>query len=266
MSLPFRDAARLLWEHRQAGTALDALPAPLRPHDADQGHAIQAELPAVAGQAVVGWKIAATSTAGQAHIGVSGPLPGRILAGFVRPPGEPVSLRGNRMRVAEPEFAFRFGQDLPPRAAPRTADEVMAAVATLHPAFELPDSRYVDFVHAGQAQLLADDACCGIFVFGPPAPEGWRALDLAAHRVHATVHAGDGRLRLRREGEGRAALGDPRLALTWMVNELAARGVALHAGQTVSTGTCMAPLEVAPGDRVEADYGLLGRIALGLVD
>ena len=33
MSHPFRDAARLLWEHRQAGTALDALPAPLRPHD-----------------------------------------------------------------------------------------------------------------------------------------------------------------------------------------------------------------------------------------
>jgi hypothetical protein len=26
------------------------------------------------------------------------------------------------------------------------------------------------------------------------------------------------------------------------------------------------PLEVAPGDRVEADYGGLGRIALGLVD
>lgn len=266
MSPPFREAARLLWQHREAGTTLDALPAPLRPQDADQGHAIQAELPAVTGQVVVGWKIAATSAAGQAHIGVSGPLPGRILAGFVRPLGDPVSLRGNRMRVAEPEFAFRFALDLRPRRTPRTSAEVMAAVATLHPAFELPDSRYADFVRAGQAQLLADDACCGVFVFGPAAPEGWRALDLAAHRVHATVHGADGRPRLQREGEGRAALGDPWLALTWMVNELSARGIALHAGQTVSTGTCMVPLEVAPGDRVEADYGVIGRIALGLTD
>jgi 2-keto-4-pentenoate hydratase len=183
----------------------------------------------------------------------------------VRPPGEPVSLLGNRMRVAEPEFAFRFGQDLPPRAAPRTTAEVMAAVATLHPAFELPDSRYADFVHAGQAQLLADDACCGVFVFGPAAPEGWRGLDLAVHRVHATVFAADGQPRYQREGEGRAALGDPRLALTWMVNELSARGISLYAGQTVSTGTCMVPLEVAPGNRVEADYGALGRMVLTLM-
>jgi 2-keto-4-pentenoate hydratase len=263
---PFREAAQLLWQHRQAGTTLDALPTPLRPLDADQGHAVQAELPTVTGQAVAGWKIAATSTVGQAHIGVSGPLPGRILTSFVRPPGEPVSLRGNRMRVAEPEFAFRFGLDLPPRHAPRQTAEVMAAVATLHPAIELPDSRYADFARAGLAQLLADDACCGVFVFGPAAPEGWRALDLATHRVHATVFAADGPPRYRREGEGRAALGDPRLALTWMVNELSARGVALHAGQTVSTGTCMVPLEVVPGDRVDADYGVLGRVAVTLLD
>jgi 2-keto-4-pentenoate hydratase len=263
---PFREAAQLLWQHRQAGTTLDALPAPLRPLDADQGHAVQAELPAVASQSVVGWKIAATSTVGQAHIGVPGPLPGRILTSFVRPPGEPISLRGNRMRVAEPEFAFRFGLDLPPRQAPRQTAEVMAAVATLHPAIELPDSRYADFARAGLAQLLADDACCGVFVFGPAAPEGWRALDLAAHRVHATVFAADGPSRYRREGEGRAVLGDPRLALTWMVNELSARGIALHAGQTVSTGTCMVPLEVVPGDRVEPDYGALGRVAVTLLD
>ena len=101
-----------------------------------------------------------------------------------------------------------------------------------------------------------------------PEHEGTKsdALDLAAHRVHATVFAADGPSRYRREGEGRAVLGDPRLALTWMVNELSARGIALHAGQTVSTGTCMVPLEVVPGDRVEADYGALGRVAVTLLD
>ena len=32
----------------------------------------------------------------------------------------------------------------------------------------------------------------------------------------------------------------------------------------VSTGTCMKPLAIAPGDRVEADFGVLGRVGLRL--
>jgi 2-keto-4-pentenoate hydratase len=259
-----RAAAQLLWRHRQAGTTVDALPQDLRPAGLADGHAIQAALPEVSGDAVAGWKIAATSAAGQAHIHVSGPLPGRILRGFVSPIGQPVSLWGNRMRVVEPEFAFRFGQALAPLARPREVAEVMQAVEALLPAFEVPDSRYTDFTVAGHAQLLADDACCGRFVFGAGAPAGWRALDLAAHRVQATVRASDGTQRLVREGEGRAALGDPRVALTWLVNELNAIGLTLHAGEVVSTGTCMVPVPVAPGDTVEADYGVLGRLALTL--
>ena len=112
------DAARLLWRCRQAGTVIDALPAELRPNDAAAGHAIQAQLPKVAGMPVVGWKIAATSAAGQAHIGVGGPLAGRILDCFVEPLGATLSLAGNRMRVVEPEFAFRLATPLPPRSTP----------------------------------------------------------------------------------------------------------------------------------------------------
>ena len=264
MNRPAPDAARLLWHCRLSGTAIDTLPAELRPRDIAAGHAIQAALPEVAGQAVVGWKIAATSAAGQAHIQVDGPLPGRILDGFVHPVGSTLSLSGNRMRVVEPEFAFRMGRALPPRAPVYTVDEVRAAVASLHPAFELPDSRYAEFTRAGKAQLIADDACCGRFAFGPAAPATWRDADLAAHRVHATVFGADGAERYRRDGEGRALLGDPLVALTWLANELSSLGFGLRAGDWASCGTCMVPLEVMPGDRVVADYGELGRIELGL--
>ena len=259
-------AALLLWTHRQSGTAIDALPAALRPQDTTAGHAIQAALPAVANQPVVGWKIAATGAAGQAHIQVDGPLCGRILSSFVQPIGGTVSLAGNRMRVVEPEFAFRMGAALPPRSVPYEADEVLAAIASLHPAFELPDSRFADFARAGKAQLIADDACCGLFAFGPAAPAGWRTADLAAHRVHATVCGADGGVRCTRDGEGRALLGGPLVALTWLANELSALGVGLAAGDWASCGTCMVPLAVLPGDRVVADYGTLGRIEWGLSD
>lgn len=258
------DAARLLWTCRESGSVVDALPAELRPHDVAAGHAIQAALPAVAGRPVVGWKIAATSAAGQAHIQVDGPLAGRILDSFVHPVGSTLSLTGNRMRVVEPEFAFRMGASLPPRAEPYAIDEVLAAVGSLHPAFEVPDSRYADFASAGKAQLIADDACCGRFAFGPAAPEAWRTLDLAAHGVHATVLGADGQARYTRDGEGRALLGDPRIALTWLANELSSLGIGLHAGDWASCGTCMVPLQIVPGDRVVADYGSFGEIELGL--
>lgn len=264
MTSPAHDAARLLWSCRQQGSVIDALPDALRPADRAAAHAVQAALPDVAGQPVVGWKIAATSDAGQAHIQVEGPLAGRILASFVQPMGATLSLAGNRMRVVEPEFAFRMGRALPPRAAPYAVDEVLAAVASLHPAFELPDSRFAVFTRAGQAQLIADDACCGRFAFGPEAPAAWRQADLAAHRVHARVTGADGVLRYTRDGEGRALLGDPRIALTWLANELSGLGIGLRAGDWASCGTCMVPLEIGPGDRVQADYGAFGTIEIGL--
>jgi 2-keto-4-pentenoate hydratase len=164
------------------------------------------------------------------------------------------------MRVAEPEFAFRMARALPPRTAPYTAQEVLDAVGELHVAIEMPDSRFNDFATVGEAQLIADNACAHEWVLGPEVRADWQAMDLAAHRVIGTV-AG----RLQREGFGANVLGDPRLALTWIANELSQHGVTLAAGQVVTTGTCMVPLEVAPGDTVEADFGLFGRMSLRFI-
>jgi len=38
-------------------------------------------------------------------------------------------------------------------------------------------------------------------------------------------------------------------------------GVTLKAGEVVTTGTCMVPIDVLPGDSVTADYGALGTIS-----
>ena len=66
--------------------------------------------------------------------------------------------------------------------------------------------------------------------------------------------------------DGSAVLGDPFVALQWLANEVSSLGLALEAGQFVSTGTCMSPLAVAPGDRVTADFGVLGRVGVHLCD
>ncbi len=254
-------AAQLLWRRWQSGDSLDTLPQDCRPHTRAEGYAAQACLPQASGREVLGWKIAATSSAGQQHINVGGPLAGRILSGQVLAPDANVPSTGNRMRVAEPEMAFRFARDLPVRARPYAMDEVMQAVASLHPSIEIPNSRFAVFTAAGEAQLLADNACAHQFILGPQAPEGWRSLDLASHPVAARVTHADGRT-WARPGSGAAVLGDPRLALTWLVNELVAQGIVLQAGQFVTTGTCMPPLELTEGDEVLADFGALGQIGM----
>ena len=258
---PAEEAARVIWSHWQSGQVLNALPEACRPLTTEQGYAAQAQLPTVSGRTVVGWKIAATSANGQAHIHVGGPLAGRLLSGQVFDSGATVPSQGNRMRVAEPEFAFAMGQDLPPQSEPYTQQQVMAAVAALHPAIEVPDSRLEPFTAAGEAQLLADNACARHFVLGPAAPDLWRTVDLSTYPVHARVDQGE-RSRYTREGNGGNVLGDPRTALTWLANQLSRLGITLQKGQVVTTGTCMVPLELEPGDTATADYGPLGRVRM----
>jgi len=183
------------------------------------------------------------------------------LSGQVLQDGDEVPSLGNWMRVAEPEIAFVMQSDLSPRKVAYSLEEVMQAVGALHPSLEIPNSRYTVFTAVGEAQLAADNACAHQFILGPKAPESWRALDLSKHAVHAQVTASNGAV-WKREGTGAAVLGDPRIALTWLVNELTSQGISLHAGQFVTTGTCMTPLELNSGDTVDADFGVLGRVGL----
>ena len=164
-------------------------------------------------------------------------------------------MRGNVMWVGEPEFAFRMGRDLPPRSDRYSVAEVLAAVDTLDPAIEIPDSRFADFVNAGEAQLNADNACANLFVFGSPARNDWRARDLVEERPTITLR-GD-----RYTGHGRNVLGDPRVALAWLANELRELGVMPKTGEIVTTGTCHPPLPIQSGDELVLDFGDMGQVS-----
>lgn len=250
-------AANLIWQLWNAGEVIDDLPADLRPSSRDDGYRIQAELAALSRKPIFGWKIAATSKAGQQHIGVSGPIAGRLLAERAFEDEDELVFGANRMRVAEPEFAFRFGATLAPRGQPYQVDEVLDAVASLHPAIEVPDSRFADFASVGEAQLIADNACAHEFVLGPATDADWRAIDLSKHEVSAEVIGGE-----QHDGIGANVLGDPRVALLWLVNEVVDLGLSIEPGQVVTTGTCAEPLDVEPGDEVSMDFGEIGQVDL----
>ena len=251
-------AADVLHSHWRDGVKLSALDDAMRPESRAEGYAIQAAIARHSRKKLFGWKIAATSEAGQRHINVKAPMAGRILGETVIEDGGTASMAGNEMRVVEAEFAFRMGKDLPPRPAPFELAEILDAVETLHPAIEIPDSRFVDFTRVGEAQLIADNACAHLFVLGAPRQVNWRALDLVEERPRIFLR---GKQYL---GHGKNVLGDPRIALAWLANELRREGITLKAEEVVTTGTCHPPLPIKAGDRVEADFAGIGKVSVGL--
>jgi 2-keto-4-pentenoate hydratase len=250
-------ASCTLQGHWRAGTKLGRLDPSQRPRDRIEGYAIQAEIERLSTARLFGWKIAATSEAGQQHINVAGPMAGRILAETVIADGGTASMAGNEMRVAEPEFAFRMRADLPPRPSPYSVNEVLEAVDTLHPAIEIPDSRFADFVDAGEAQIIADNACAHLFVLGAATTANWRALDLVEERPLIALRG------KQYVGHGRNVLGDPRIALAWLANELRQFDLTLRAGEVVTTGTCHPPLPIQSGDVFAVDFGAIGEVSVG---
>jgi 2-keto-4-pentenoate hydratase len=250
-SSPDRVAAAV-WSAWSAGDRLDALPADVRPAPLEEGFAAQQRLGGHAGPRY-GWKIAATSAAGQAHIGVDRPLPGPLFDRFRREPGAVITFDGLHMRVVEAEFALVLGRDL---GSEPTAEQVVEAVAALHLAVEVPDSRFAEFAQVGGPTLLADAACAGFFVLGPEVPrEAVHGLEHRATRIEVNgAEAG--------VGSGAAVLGGPLHALARLATVLHGLGSGLRAGEVVTTGTTTPPPVVAAGDEVRADFGELGEIRL----
>ena len=165
------EAAALIWDNWRNRSRIAALPESCRPRTVAEGYTAQAELSALSGWQAVGWKIAATSAAGQKHIGVDGPLAGRLLEGKLHESGAELPAAHLHMAVVEAEFVFRLGDDLPARGRDYSPEDVAAATAALHLGIEVPDSCFEDFTIVGAPQLIADNACTEYFVLGEAVAE-----------------------------------------------------------------------------------------------
>src|SRR5580698_6549278 len=123
-------AARMLEDARRSNEPIVDLPEELRPISQDEAYYVQDRLSIVYGE-VGGWKVGAPTAEAtpmfapmpQAWIAESGSVMG---GGMMR-----------RFRGLEAEIAFLMGKDLPPRDTPYSRDEVVAAIASCHPAIEV---------------------------------------------------------------------------------------------------------------------------------
>ena len=259
MTDDLQQAAQLLIRACQDGQRMTMLPPAAQPVDLEQGYQIQDIV--AAREDVAGWKVAATSLAGQNHIGIAHPIAGQLGASCVLDTAGTADMTGNLMQAAEAEFVFEFSANLPARGKSYDIDEIMACVGALRLGIELPDSRYELFAQAGAPQLIADNACANLFVLGPKVECDWRSDDLANQKISLWL---DGVLAT--EGNGSDALGDPRNALAWLVNHVSQRRIDLLAGQFVTTGVCGDPTAVGSVTHVQVEVESYGRVEINLLN
>ena len=243
----------LLWEAWRNGTQIDALPDDCRPQTMADAYAVQDGLVQSAGLAVAGYKIGATNAQVQARFGVDAPFSGRLFADFVGESPLRVPAGSVNFHAIEAEFDFVMGHALAPRPALYTQDEVREAVASVHPAIEVPDSRYSDWLSMRAPDLVADNAIGCLLCLGPAAPGG-PAQDLAGQAVVVRVNG-----EVASEGAGANVLGDPWNVMVWLANQLSARGATLEAGHVVTTGSAADVVQCQPGDTVTAEFGPIGQ-------
>ena len=256
------EAGRRLGEAWLAARPVSAYPEELRARSRAEAYVIQDAMAVVIGQPVTGWKLGATSPTMRARAGHDGAIIGRIFDSVTF--GTPAELSMARFpdsRV-ECEFAFRIREAIPPRAQPWTAGELVER-AVLHLAVEMIGSRYPKGSGAFKPTTndeIADNGAGIGFVFGPAVAD-WRRHDLRNLGIDIRVDAGEPAENFL--GECRC---DPIDALVQAAGILGERGIAIEAGQYVSTGAATDPQPVRTGSVVQVRFGALGTIEVVFVD
>lgn len=252
---PIDRLAQLLLAARSEGRALPPIDPDLVPPTDSEAEAVDDLVAQRIGRPTVGWKIGCTSTHAQQLLGTDGPFAGRIYdlhdSGFTLGPSDICT----EPRL-EGEFAFVLRHDLPPVAAERSRQEVVAAVAGVRPAIEVVGGRWEQFVGAPVRALMADAGANTRLVVGALLTD-WDPDVLADTEVTMRI---DGRVV--GNGIGRDVLGDPIEALRWLVNRLSGRGLTLAAGDTITTGTATQVAELPAGATAVADIDGIGSVTL----
>lgn len=248
--------AENLWNARINGTVI-SLENSWLPASKDEAHAVQSLIYELAGHPRLGFKVGSTSKEAQAYLGSSGPNCAELMAPFVYDSGATVSVSASHGPQLEGEFAFRLGNDLPPRSTPYEMDDVVNAIDAVAGAIEIVGSRIVDGMSNAGSLMLTADCGSNIGLVTGQWHSDWLALDLPDHPVQMFINdqpCG--------HGTGAKALENPLNVMLWLANKQSETKRGLKRGEIVSTGTCTGLDPVKAGDRAVADFGSLGTVEI----
>lgn len=252
MSLSTADqAATILTEARRGGHRLADLPEELRPANVAEAHAIQDATLRHLG-AIGAWKVSPIRP--DAEPGCA-PIAASLIT------SSPATYTAAQLPEAEAEveIAVKLGRNLPPRAAPYTADDLREAIATVHPAIEVLSSRFINRKAVAALTAVADGQSNAAIVLGA-ARKDWAGLDF-----------GKVAMRLRLDGkevtatEGGTPTDTVLASLAWLANHAGKRHGGLKQGDVVITGARLGPWRIGTATAT-ADVDGLGEVSITITD
>jgi 2-keto-4-pentenoate hydratase len=241
-------AARMLMDGRRTNETFDDLPEEVRPTTVNEAYFIQDRLSLVYGK-IGGWKVGAVTPEATPMFA---PMPLSRIA----PSGAELKQSEHRFRGLEAEISFLMGKDLPPRETAYSSDEVVAAIASCHPAIEVLESGLTAPLSATRLSMIADLQMHGGFVYGA-AVANWQRIDFATEHV---VLAVDGVVRVERTGSNTS--GNLMRLLPWLANEGAWRTGGLKAGQWITTGSWTGAELADAGTAADVKFSTAGEVHL----
>ena len=240
-------AALLLAARHDPSKRLAGLPDALKPADRAAAYRIQAEVAKGFGP-IGGWKVSPFGAAAP-------PMCGALPAASIKPSPAKLSPDTACMRGVEAEVCVRIGRDLPPRGTPYGRDEVVAAIASMHPVIEVLDSRYLEVGTVDQPSNIADSQSHGGLIYGAGITD-WQGIDLAQETMEQHV---DGKLDASRTGmPGGDLIGE----VVWLANEGSVWAGGLKAGQFVTCGSWSGANRVGPNAQVRVKFASVGEAAV----
>ncbi|MBV8088145.1 MAG: fumarylacetoacetate hydrolase family protein, partial [Alphaproteobacteria bacterium] len=148
----------------------------------------------------------------------------------------------------ETEICVRLGH---PLTGEVSLEEAGAAIAAVHPAFEITETRG----DPGQiALMLADNAQQRSIILGDPVA---LSPTVRLDEVEACVELNDA---IVATGVGAAVLDHPLNSVAWLARKLGEYGRSLRAGELVMTGSLVRQFPLAPGDCARADFSGIGAV------
>jgi 2-keto-4-pentenoate hydratase len=198
----------------------------------------------------IGWKVGLTAPAIQAQFGFHEPVfacvldEGRIASGHAFDFAQLIA------PGFENEMCCVLGQDVAPGAS---LQQIRAAIATVHPALEITETRGEFTRHIALA--LADNAQQKAVVLG-----AGRTLDTVPDLsgVLARVFINEREVD---SGRGSAVLGHPFHSIAWLAGKLPQFGERLRAGDLIMTGSFTRQFPIAAEDRIETVFEGVGSVS-----
>jgi len=254
MTNPNHDTAARALRDAYTGSAIPPMRQWLEPTDVNGAYAVQeinTRFWVDQGRRIVGRKAGLTAKAVQIQLGVDQPDFGVLFSDMEIADGGTLDPERCLQPKAEAEIAFVLGKDL--LSSDTTPEQVASAVATVHAAIEIVDSRIADWKIAF-ADTVADNGSSAFFVL---AGEGLplAGLDLEGAPMAMEIN-GD----VVSTGIGAAALGNPLNAAAWLARTLASRGEPLKAGDILLAGALGPMVAMTSGDYVRAIVGGIGEV------